>query len=254
MMGSPDYRQIDGIGEAHPVMRSTRGDSHASILFVEDEEALRMTVGDRLHNEGFTVEYAADGDEAFEKAILVAFDVLILDVMLPGRDGFSVCRDIRRAGLITPILMLTARTPIKDKVSGLKMGADDYLTKPFDMQELIARIEALLRRAPIRPSVKQQPYHFGHVTVDLQGTDVTRHGERVCLSAREFQLLQYFIEHPGATLSREELLREVWGYRKGTFSRTVDVHVGSLRQKLEGDSKQPRFILTVTGLGYKFTP
>jgi two-component system, OmpR family, alkaline phosphatase synthesis response regulator PhoP len=236
------------------MMGSGRGDSHASILFVEDEEALQMIVGDRLRNEGYMVESAANGDEAFEKAILLGFDLLLLDIMLPGRDGFSVCRDIRRAGLITPILMLTARTPIEDRVSGLKMGADDYLTKPFDMQELIARIEALLRRAPIRPAAKEELYHFGHVTIDLQGTNVTRHGERVYLSAREFQLLQYFIEHPGATLSREELLREVWGYREGAFSRTVDVHVASLRQKLEGDSKQPMFILTVTGLGYKFTP
>jgi two-component system, OmpR family, alkaline phosphatase synthesis response regulator PhoP len=228
---------------------------HASILFVEDEEALRMTVGDRLRNEGYRVDYASNGDEAFDKAILLGFDVLLLDVMLPGRDGFSLCRDIRQAGLITPILMLTARTQVKDKVTGLKIGADDYLTKPFDMQELIARIEALLRRAPVRPAVKQHTTcQFGDITVDLRGTEVTRDGERVYLSAREFQLLQYFIEHPGATLSREELLREVWGYRDGIFSRTVDVHVASLRQKLEGDSKQPRYIVTVKSLGYKFTP
>jgi two-component system, OmpR family, alkaline phosphatase synthesis response regulator PhoP len=229
-------------------------DSHASILLVEDEEALRLMVGDRLRSEGYTVEYAANGDEAFEKAILLGFDVLLLDIMLPGRDGFSLCRDIRQAGLITPILMLTARTQVQDKVTGLKLGADDYLTKPFDMQELIARIDALLRRAPIRPAVKEEPYQFGDITIDLRGTRVTRHGEHVCLSAREFQLLQYFIEHPGATLSREELLREVWGYKDGTYSRTVDVHVASLRHKLEGDSKQPKFISTVTRLGYKFTP
>lgn len=227
---------------------------HASILFVEDEEALRMTVGDRLRNEGYRVEYAANGDEAYEKAILLGFDVLLLDVMLPGRDGFSLCRDIRQAGLITPILMLTARTQINDRVSGLKIGADDYLTKPFDMQELMARIEALLRRAPIRPAVKAETFHFGDVAVDLRGTEVMRNGERAYLSAREFQLLQYFIEHPGMTVSREELLREVWGYADGTFSRTVDVHVASLRQKLEGDSRQPKHIVTVKKLGYKFTP
>lgn len=226
---------------------------HASILFVEDEEALRMTVGDRLRNEGYRVECAANGDEAFDKAILLGFDVLLLDVMLPGKDGFAVCREIRQAGLITPILMLTARTNVKDKVNGLKLGADDYLTKPFDMQELIARIEALLRRAPIRPAAKEERHQFGEIRIDLRGTEVTRDGEPVYLSAREFQLLQYFIEHQGATLSREELLREVWGYRDGIFSRTVDVHVASLRHKLEDDPKQPRFIVTVKRLGYKFT-
>jgi two-component system, OmpR family, alkaline phosphatase synthesis response regulator PhoP len=227
---------------------------HASILFVEDEEALQLTVGDRLRSEGYVVEYASNGDEAFEKAILIGFDAIVLDVMLCGRDGFAVCRDIRQAGLITPILMLTARAQTKDKVNGLKIGADDYLTKPFDMQELMARVEALLRRAPIRPPVKQGEVRFGDITIDIRGTEVLRCGNRVSLSAREFQLLQYFIERPGVTLSREELLREVWGYRNGTFTRTIDVHVASLRQKLEGDAKQPKCIVTVKKLGYKFTP
>jgi DNA-binding response OmpR family regulator len=227
---------------------------HASILIVEDEEALRMTVGDRLRNEGYTVEFAANGDEAFEKAILLGFDLLLVDIMLPGRDGFSVCRDIRQAGLITPILMLTARTQIKDRVDGLRMGADDYLTKPFAMQELVARVQALLRRAPIRTAANEGICSFGNISIDFRGTTVMRAGQQVDLSAREFQLLQYFAEHPGATISREELLREVWGYREGTFSRTVDVHVASLRQKLEGNSKQPKFILTVKKLGYKFAP
>jgi two-component system alkaline phosphatase synthesis response regulator PhoP len=227
---------------------------HASILFVEDEEALQLTVGDRLRSEGYVVEYASNGDEAFEKAIFIGFDAIVLDVMLSGRDGFAVCRDIRQAGLITPILMLTARTQTKDKVNGLKIGADDYLTKPFDMQELMARVEALLRRAPICPPVKQREVRFGDIVIDIRGTEVLRGGNRVSLSAREFQLLQYFIEHPGMTLSREELLREVWGYRNGTFTRTIDVHVASLRQKLEGDAKQAKCILTVKKLGYKFTP
>jgi two-component system alkaline phosphatase synthesis response regulator PhoP len=173
-----------------------------NILFVEDEEALRMTVGDRLRNEGYAVDYAVNGDEAFEKATLLPFDLILLDVMLPRKNGFVVCRDIRRAGLITPILMLTARSQTADKVNGLKIGADDYVTKPFDMLELIARVEALLRRAP----------------------------------------------------SREELLKQVWGYTANIYTRTVDVHVASLRQKLEDDPKQPKFILTVQGLGYKFKP
>jgi two-component system, OmpR family, alkaline phosphatase synthesis response regulator PhoP len=226
----------------------------ASVLFVEDEEGLRMTVGDRLRNEGYAVECAADGDEGFEKATQIPFDLIILDVMLPRKSGFVVCRDIREAGLITPILMLTARGQTSDKVNGLRIGADDYVTKPFNMLELMARVEALLRRAPSRPAVQTGGFDFGSVHVDLVGTEASRVGQVVNLSAREFQLLRYFIEHRGATLSREELLKQVWGYSADMYTRTVDVHVASLRQKLEEDPKQPRFILTVQGLGYKFKP
>jgi two-component system alkaline phosphatase synthesis response regulator PhoP len=226
----------------------------ANVLFVEDEEALRMTVGDRLRNEGYAVECAADGDEGFEKATQIPFDLIILDVMLPRKSGFVVCRDIRQAGLITPILMLTARGQTSDKVNGLKIGADDYVTKPFNMRELVARVEALLRRAPSRPVVQTGVVEFGSIHVDLVGTEATRDGKIVNLSAREFQLLRYFIEHRGATLSRDELLKQVWGYSADMYTRTVDVHVASLRQKLEEDPKQPKFILTVQGLGYKFKP
>jgi two-component system alkaline phosphatase synthesis response regulator PhoP len=226
----------------------------ANVLFVEDEEALRMTVGDRLRNEGYAVECAADGDEGFEKATQIPFDLIILDVMLPRKSGFVVCRDIRQAGLITPILMLTARGQTSDKVNGLKIGADDYVTKPFNMLELMARVEALLRRAPSRPVAQTSGFDFGSIHVDLLGTEATRDGEVVNLSAREFQLLRYFIERRGTTLSREELLKQVWGYSADMYTRTVDVHVASLRQKLEEDPKQPKFILTVQGLGYKFKP
>jgi two-component system alkaline phosphatase synthesis response regulator PhoP len=225
-----------------------------NILFVEDEEALRMTVGDRLRSEGYAVEYAADGDEGFEKATQLPFDLIILDVMLPKRNGFVVCRNIREAGLITPVLMLTARGQTSDKVNGLKIGADDYVTKPFNMRELMARIEALLRRAPSRPVVQTGIHEFGSIRVDLVGTEATRDAKVVNLSAREFQLLRYFIEHRNATLSRDELLKQVWGYSADMYTRTVDVHVAGLRQKLEEDPKQPRFILTVQGLGYKFKP
>jgi two-component system alkaline phosphatase synthesis response regulator PhoP len=225
-----------------------------SVLFVEDEEALRMTVGDRLRTEGYLVDYAADGDEAFDKATLRPFDLIILDLMLPRRDGLTVCRDIREAGLITPILMLTARGQTADKVTGLKTGADDYVTKPFNMQELVARIEALLRRVPTKPVVDASTCSFGTISVDRRGTRVMRDGEAVNLSAREFQLLLYLIDHAGATLSREELLTQVWGYNAKVFTRTVDVHVASLRHKLEVDPRQPAFIITVQRLGYKFTP
>jgi two-component system, OmpR family, alkaline phosphatase synthesis response regulator PhoP len=227
---------------------------HESILLVEDEEALRMTLGDRLRNDGYVLDYATDGDEAFEKATHAPSDLIILDIMLPGRDGFKVCRDIRKAGLITPILMLTARTQTKDKVNGLRIGADDYLTKPFDVHELMARVKALLRRAPNRLPAPVGAFQFGSARVDLRGTELTRDGRPINLSAREFQLLRYFIEHSGTTISRDELLREVWGYGADTFTRTVDVHVASLRQKFENDPKQPKFIVTVQGLGYKFKP
>lgn len=221
-----------------------------NILLVEDEEALRMTLIDRLRSEGYVVDFAADGEQGFDKATRLPFDLIILDVMLPLRNGFDVCRDIRNAGLATPILLLTARGQTVDKVVGLKLGADDYVTKPFDTLELMARIEALLRRLPTRAG--QGIFQFGSVRVDVRGTKVTRDGKPVYLSAREFQLLRYFAEHTGATLSRDDILREVWGYDAGTYTRTVDVHVAGLRQKLEKDPKKPELILTVPGLGYRF--
>lgn len=221
-----------------------------SILVIEDEEALRMTLRDRLRSEGYRVDFAADGIEGFEKATQLPFDLIILDVMLPGRNGFDVCRDLRQAGFFTPVLVLTARDQISEKVVGLKLGADDYVTKPFDTFELMARVEALLRRAPAR--AEKDIYQFGNIRVDIRGTQVSRDGNSINLSAREFQLLKYFIDHSGATLSRDDILREVWGYDAGTYTRTVDVHVGSLRQKLEQDPKKPEWIITVSRLGYRF--
>jgi two-component system, OmpR family, alkaline phosphatase synthesis response regulator PhoP len=222
-----------------------------NILLVEDEEGLRMTLSDRLRSEGYLVDFAVDGNEGLDKATALPFDLIILDIMLPHRSGLDVCRQVRGAGLTTPILLLTARDQTVDKVVGLKLGADDYVTKPFDTLELMARVEALLRRRlPVRatPSVIQ----LGPIRMDVRGTDVTKDGKPVPLSAREFQLLRHFMEHPGATISRNELLQEVWGYEDGTFTRTVDVHIASLRQKLEKDPKRPELILTVPGLGYKF--
>jgi two-component system alkaline phosphatase synthesis response regulator PhoP len=221
-----------------------------SILLVEDEEALRMTLSDRLRSEGYVVDFAADGELGFDKATRLAFDLIILDIMLPRCNGLDLCRGIRLAGLATPILLLTARGQTADKVVGLKLGADDYVTKPFDTMELMARIEALLRRSITRAG--QGIFQFGSIRVDLRGTLVTRGGKPVYLSAREFQLLRYLVEHAGTTVSRDEILREVWGYEVGTFTRTVDVHVASLRQKLEKVPKRPEMILTVPGLGYKF--
>lgn len=222
------------------------------ILLVEDEAALRMTLSDRLESEGYQVECAADGQAGYENGLRSPRDLIILDVMLPRKNGFDVCRDLRKAGQVVPILMLTARGQVVDRVLGLKIGADDYLTKPFEMMELMARVEALLRRAPFAPTDQNGVHEFGPLRIDLRGTSVSRDGKIVPLSAREFQLLRYFVEHRGTTLSRDVLLKEVWGYNADAFTRTVDVHVASLRQKIEDDPKQPSLIITVLGLGYKF--
>jgi two-component system alkaline phosphatase synthesis response regulator PhoP len=176
--------------------------------------------------------------------------LIILDVMLPDRSGFDVCRDIRQAGLATPILFLSARHQTTDKVIGLRLGGDDYVTKPFKAAELVARIEVLLRRVPIRAG--HGVHQFGGIQVDIRRSEVTREGNPVYLSAREFQLLRYLIERAGGTVPRVEILRSVWGYDSNTLTRTVDMHIASLRNKLEADPKHPEFILTVAGVGYKF--
>ena len=224
------------------------------ILLVEDEAGLVLTLTDRLTKEGYAVDSAGDGPAGFKRATTESFDLLILDVMLPHSSGLDVCRDLRQRGIRTPILMLTAKSQVVDKVVGLKLGADDYLAKPFEMMELLARIEALLRRASGRApsSAKEGSYEFGSVRVDFRSTEVFRDGQPVDLSAREFKLLRYFIEHRGATISRDELLNAVWGYDAMPFTRTVDVHVAWLRQKLEPNPRHPQFILTVHGMGYRF--
>jgi DNA-binding response OmpR family regulator len=220
------------------------------ILLVEDELGLRLTLSDRLRSEGYRVETAANGDEGLRTAMQGGFDALILDVMLPGMSGFDICRDLRRKGDATPILMLTARGQTSDKVHGLKIGADDYLTKPFETPELLARIEALLRRRGGPPT--GVTFEVDDIRVNFRSTEVRRADDLLQLSAKEFQLLKYFIEHRGETLSREVLLHEVWGYESTPSTRTVDVHVAWLRQKVEEDPKKPKLIVTVHGLGYKF--
>jgi two-component system alkaline phosphatase synthesis response regulator PhoP len=221
------------------------------ILLVEDEPALALTVSDRLRSEGHEVSIASDGDRAFETARADSFDLLVLDVALPGRSGLDVCRDLRREGVDTPILMLTARAELHDKIVGLKLGADDYLTKPFEMGELLARVEALLRRSG-RALAGSGGYAFGDVRVDFRKAEVWRGGEPVALSALEYKLLAYLIERRGVVLSRDELLDRVWGYDATPTTRTVDVHVAALRQKLEPHPAKPSFILTVHGMGYRF--
>jgi two-component system alkaline phosphatase synthesis response regulator PhoP len=223
---------------------------HESILLVEDEQALRTTLGDRLRSEGYVVDTAVDGIEGLDKAANQPFDLIILDLMLPRRSGLDVCRELRASGMATPILILTVRNETVDKVVGLKMGGDDYVTKPFESAELLARIEVLLRRIPVQ--VGQGSYVCGTIRIDVRNGEVTRDGKPVYLTAREFQLLRYLIERPGSTIPRDELLRSVWGYGSDIFTRTVDTHVFSLRKKLEESPKLPELILTVSGVGYKF--
>jgi len=218
------------------------------ILLVEDESGLRLTLTHRLADEGYEVEAARDGEEGLRRAIDGSFDLVILDVMLPGMSGFDVCRELRRSALATPVLILTARGEVVDRVVGLKLGADDYLTKPFAMAELLARVEVRLRRRAEGVVL----YRFGSVEVDLRATEVRRAGRPVELSAKEFRLLHFFITHRGATLGRDELLDGVWGRDAMPTPRTVDVHVAWLRRKLEEDARRPQYFLTVHGFGYKF--
>jgi len=225
----------------------------AKILLVEDEEALVLSLTDRLKSEGYSVSAVGDGELGLERAATGEFDLILLDLMLPKRSGIDVCRDLRQLGIETPILMLTARGQMVDKVLGLKLGADDYVTKPFEMLEVLARVEALLRRRPKRTKTDQGSYEYGSIRVDFRSADVERGGERVDLSALEYKLLRYFIAHSGEMLPRDRLLDEVWGYDATPYTRTVDQHVASLRRKLEENPSKPQFILTVHGMGYKFT-
>ncbi len=225
------------------------------VLLVEDEPGIRMTVGDRLRAEGYEVEEAADGLAGYELGRQGGVDLIVLDLMLPRKPGMEVCRDLRREGVSTPLLMLTAKGQLKDRVEGLRTGADDYLVKPFEMLELLARIEALLRRDKAwGKAAEGQVYRFGDVRVDAKQAAVFRGGERVRMSAKEYQLLLYFVQHQRETLTRSVLLREVWQYRAELSTRTVDVHVGWLRQKVEEDPKNPRWIVTRHGIGYIFDP
>ena len=209
-----------------------------------------MTLTDRLTAEGYDVESATDAATALTSATSGTFDAILMDVMLPGGNGFDICREVRQRGVQTPILMLTARGQVVDRVVGLKLGADDYLVKPFELVELLARIEALLRRSPPAPAT--DTFRFGDISIDFRKAEIVKGGKPVELSAREFKLLRYFVEHRGAALTRDELLNEVWGYNAMPSTRTVDVHVAWLRQKLEENPRHPQFIHTVHGLGYKF--
>lgn len=220
------------------------------VLLVEDEPSLAMLLTDRLKREGFDVEHVNNGVAAVERGGNPQTSIILLDVMLPGMDGFRVCEELRSRHIETPILMLTARGDVRDRIAGLRTGADDYLPKPFDVSELLARMEALLRRAGRPPSLPA--ISFGPVLVDRERKRVLRDGGEVELSFKEFQMLCYLLDRPGVPVSREELLQNVWGYQHTPNTRTVDVHMAQLRGKLEANPKEPVYLLTAHGFGYKY--
>ncbi len=227
----------------------------AHVLLVEDESGIRLTVKDRLRSEKHSVETAADGIDGLRRAREGGIDLIILDRMLPGMTGLQICQELRADGVVTPVLMLTAKSQVQDVVAGLRAGADDYVVKPFQMEELVARIEALLRRDRIlTQGAPPSEHRFGDIRISVGEATAFRNGERLQLSAKEYQLLLYFVRNPRRVLARAELLREVWEYRAEVSTRTVDVHVGWLRHKIEDDPRAPRWIVTRHGIGYIFDP
>jgi len=223
----------------------------AKVLIVEDDESMGTALKDGFSYEGYEVAFATDGAAGLQMAKEGTPDLIILDVMLPRMSGFDVCKEIRAAGSAVPIIMLTARGQEIDKVLGLKLGADDYVTKPFGFMELMARVEALLRRASGQ-SGRTESFTFGDVSADFKRGEVRRKGKLLDMSARELKLLQYMIEHRGEVIPRDRLLDEVWGYDEAPMTRTVDMHVAKLRKKIEAKPHDPQFLLTIHGLGYKF--
>ncbi|HEY7616609.1 MAG TPA: response regulator transcription factor [Terriglobales bacterium] len=221
------------------------------ILIVEDEPNMVAGLRDNFEFEGYEVLTAGDGVAGLERALRDSPDLVVLDVMMPRMSGLDVCKQLKAKRPSLPIIMLTARGQEVDKVVGLELGADDYVTKPFSIRELLARVKAVLRRA--RPVPKnQESYSFGDVQVNLRSCQVSRKGKALEFSSKEFELLKYFLCHVGETLSRDRLLEEVWGYDHFPTTRTVDAHIVRLRQKLEPRPEEPKFILTVHGTGYKF--
>jgi len=218
------------------------------ILVVEDEPAIARALEDDFRSQGYSVELATDGRTAFERARTGAFDLVVLDLMLPGKDGFDVCRDLRRAGVRTPVLMLTAKTHEAEKVLGLELGADDYVTKPYSRRELQARVKALLRRSA---GELTETCRFGEVEVDFARGEVRRAGRIVDVTPLEFKVLTAFVRHPGRVLTRQQLLDEAWGPDLFVTERVVDNQVTNLRKKIEPDPSHPRHLVTVSGQGYR---
>lgn len=223
------------------------------ILIVEDDIAIQKGLEAALKAEDYDITTASDGQKGFELASKDLNDLIILDIMLPFKNGLDICRDLRGKGLGTPIIMLTSRKDEIDKVVGLEIGADDYITKPFSIRELQARIKALLRRSTGKLN-EVKTYTFGDVNVDVEKQEVTKGGQQVKLSVREFTLLKYFISHECQVITRNQLLDEVWGYDVFPTTRTIDNYVLSLRKKIEDDPAEPAHLLTIHTAGYKFVP
>lgn len=220
------------------------------ILIVDDEPEMVGGLEDNLRFEGYQTLSAGDGRKGLALALSEAPDLILLDVMMPGMSGWDVCRELRRRGLDTPVIMLTARGEEVDRVLGLELGADDYVTKPFGLRELMARIRAVLRRPG--PRQKFEEFAFGDVRVHLRARQTFKGGREVRLTRKEFDLLRYLVEHPGEVITRDRLLEEVWGYDRFPTTRTVDTHILRLRQKFEDDPERPTHILTAHGQGYRF--
>jgi DNA-binding response OmpR family regulator len=225
------------------------------VLIVEDDEAMSIALRDGFQYEGYSVTVAKDGESGLQLATEESPDLILLDVMLPKMTGLDICKNLRGGGSAVPIIMLTARGQEIDKVLGLKLGADDYITKPFGFMELLARAEAVLRRSnPVPPAPSAvEAYHFGDVSVDFRRHEAHKADQPIELSPREFQLLAFFIQHRGEVITREKLLDTVWDYNSIPFTRTVDMHIAKLRKKIEDNPSDPRHIVTVHRLGYKFT-
>jgi two-component system alkaline phosphatase synthesis response regulator PhoP len=222
------------------------------VLLVDADQGRQLALWDRLIEEGYRVQMAADGEGALERVLADGCDLAILDVALPGRSGLDVCHELRKRGFEGPVILVTDHAEAVDRVLGLRLGADDFLARPFDVAELLARMEACLRRGASR-APRPPVCRFGGIEVDLRGARVLRDGREVAMSPREFQLLRCLVQHAGVPLSRDEILDRAWGHDAMPTPRTVDVHVAWLRRKLEPDPHRPTFIRTVHGVGYLFT-
>jgi two-component system alkaline phosphatase synthesis response regulator PhoP len=223
------------------------------VLIVEDDEAMANALRIGFEHEGYSVSQAQDGAEGLRMASEEQYEIIILDVMMPKMSGLEVCQQLRKSNNTTPIILLTARGQEIDKVVGLKIGADDYVTKPFSFLELLARAEAVQRRGKTQQPADLDFYEFGDVRIDFKRHEATKKGKALELTVREFNLLKYFIQHKGEIVTRDQLLDSVWGYNSFPVTRTVDTHLGKLRQKIEDTPNEPHFIITVHRLGYKFT-
>ena len=223
------------------------------ILVIEDEPSLSMAIRDELEFEGFEASVVEDGKAGFDRIIAESPDLVVLDLMLPGKSGFEICREVRDRGMATPVIMLTARAQEVDRIRGLELGADDYMVKPFSLAELVARIRAVLRRTQGASRTEGAPeiLEVGELRLDVRKQEAFNRGRRVELTHKEFQLLELLLRHPGEVISRDEFLRRVWGEDIYVTPRTVDTHMASLRKKIEDEADRPRYIQSVRGAGYK---